>query len=50
MEDPLLICTFDVGRHSFNPDLLRWEDPALVLAIPSAGSLYKVMEEGSFYS
>ena len=43
-EDPLLIWVFEIGRHTFNPDLLSWENPPLVWAAPS-GSLYKGIEE-----
>lgn len=35
-EDPLLILIFE-ERHTFNPDLLRWGDPPLLWATPSAG-------------
>ena len=30
-----------MGRYTLNLDLLRWEDPPLVWAAPSAGNLYK---------
>jgi hypothetical protein len=41
-----LIQIFKVGRYTFNPDLLRWEDPHLIWAILSAGSLGEDMKEG----
>jgi hypothetical protein len=36
----------EVERHVFNPDLLRWEGPSFIWAIPSAVSHIKDMEEG----
>jgi hypothetical protein len=36
-----LMKSFEVGRPTFNPYLLRWEDPPLIWATPSAGSLHK---------
>jgi hypothetical protein len=36
------------GRHSFNPDLLSWENVPLIWATPSAGNSHKDIEEGSF--
>jgi hypothetical protein len=30
-----------IGRYTFNPDLLKWEDPSLIWATCLAGSLYK---------
>jgi hypothetical protein len=47
---PLLILTFGVGRHVPLILILRQEDTPLIWAAPSAGSLYKDMEEGRFYS
>lgn len=47
-EDLFLIRIFEVGRHTFNPDVLMWEDPPLIGAIPSAGSLYMDTEERGF--
>lgn len=31
---------FEVGRYTFNPDLLGWDDPLLIWATPSDGSQY----------
>ena len=47
-EDLFLIRIFEVGRHTFNPDVLVREDPPLIGAIPSAGSLYMDIEERGF--
>lgn len=33
--------SFEVGRPTFNPDLLKWENPSIILATSSAGSLHK---------
>jgi len=35
-----LIKSFEVRGPTFNLDLLRWKDPPLTWATPSAGSLY----------
>jgi hypothetical protein len=52
--------SFEVGRPTFNPDLLRWEDPPLFQSFKSgeihfkSGAYYPAavyknnMEEGSF--
>ena len=47
-EDPLLTPIFEVGKYTFNSDFLRWEDTPLIRVTPSAGSLSKDVEEGSF--
>jgi hypothetical protein len=36
-----LVKLFDMGRPTFNPDLLRWEDLLLIRTTSSGGSLYK---------
>lgn len=50
-EDPGLIQTFEVGRHTFNPDLLRWKDLPLISVTPSAGSLSRAWKkEGPLFA
>lgn len=46
MED-LLMRIFEVGKHTFNPSF-EGNSPPLIWAMPSAGSLYKDLEEGPF--
>lgn len=46
----LLSLIFEVGRHKPLTWILKWEDMPLIWTTPSAGSLYKGMEEGSLYS
>lgn len=36
-----LIKSFKVRRPTFNPEILRQEEPSLIWTLPSAGSLYK---------
>lgn len=36
----------EAGRPTFNPDHLRWEDPAFIRATPPADSSYKADGEG----
>lgn len=43
----LLSLIFEVGRHKPLTWILKWEDMPLIWTTPSAGSLYKGMEEGS---
>ena len=45
--DPLLVRAFEVGKHS---PLIQILDTSLIRATPSARSLYKDKQEGSFSS
>lgn len=47
---PLLIQTFEVGRHISNPDLEVGRHTLLIWTTPSAGSSYKDVEEERFCS
>lgn len=42
---PRLVRTFEVGNHIPMIWILRWKDTSLIWATPSAGSLYKSLQE-----